>query len=394
MKKLTIDDYKFSGKKVLMRADFNVPLKDGVITDDTRIDATLPTIKKIIKDGGKLILMSHLGRPKGKVNPDMSLSVVAQKLSEKLAQDVTFVSESIGDAVGEVVEKMGDGDVVLLENLRFHPEEKKCDEDFSRKLASIAEVFVNDAFGTAHRAHASTVGVTKYLSPSLAGYLMQKEIEVMGASLSNPEHPFVAVIGGAKVSSKIGVLENLIGVVDKIIVGGGMAFTFYRALGYGIGRSIVEEDKIDLAKEIMDKAKKVGTEFLLPVDIVCSEELKEGVDFTIHKADSLPEDLIGLDIGPDSEELFGESIKTAKLVVLNGPMGVFEVSPFHRGTENLGKIISEIDGKTIVGGGDTIAAVAKFGLAEKMTHVSTGGGASLELMEGKKLPGIEALTDK
>jgi len=396
LNKKTVEDLNVSGKKVLVRCDFNVPMDDnGNITDDIRITSALPTIKYLIKNGAKVILMSHLGRPKGEPNPKYSLKPVAKRLSELLNKEVIFAQDDkvVSKNVAKIVNSMKDGDVVLLENTRYRKEEEKNGEDFSKELASLGDLYVNDAFGTSHRAHASNVGVSKYL-PSSIGYLVQKEIDVMGKALESPERPFIAILGGAKVSDKIGVIENLINKVDTILIGGGMAYTFLKSQGYNIGKSLLEEEKIDLAKELLRKAEEKGTKLLLPLDTVVAKEFKNDTEFKTVKIDEIPEDMMGLDIGPETVKAFSEEIKKGKTIVWNGPMGVFEMENFNKGTFAIAKAMAETDGTTIVGGGDSASAVEKAGFKDKMTHVSTGGGASLEFLEGKVLPGIDAISNK
>lgn len=394
MNKKTIEDIDVRGKKVLVRVDFNVPLdKEQNITDDTRIRAALPTIKYLLDNNAKVILMSHLGRPKGEFKPEFSLAPVAKRLEELLNTKVTMAEDVIGESAKAAVDALKEGEVVLLENVRFHKEETKNDPEFAKALASFGEIYVNDAFGTAHRAHASTEGVARYL-PAVAGYLIKKELEVMGKALSDPERPFVAILGGAKVSDKIGVIENLIDKVDTLIIGGGMAYTFFKARGYEIGDSLLEEDKIDLARSLEEKAKAKGVKLLLPVDNVIAKEFKADAEHKVVSSEEIPAGWQGLDIGPKSCELFGEEIKKAKTVVWNGPMGVFEMPAFAKGTEAIARYMSECQGTTIIGGGDSAAAVEQLGFADKMTHISTGGGASLEFLEGKELPGVAALNDK
>ncbi len=395
LNKKTVDDINVSGKKVLVRCDFNVPLdKELNITDDTRVVAALPTIKKLIADGGKVILCSHLGKPKGEAKPELSLAPVAVKLAELLGQEVKFAADAVvvGVNAKAAVEAMKDGDVVLLENTRYRAEETKNGEAFSKELASLAEVFVNDAFGTAHRAHCSNVGVTEYLDTSVVGYLMEKEIAFLGNAVEDPERPFVAILGGAKVSSKISVIENLLDKVDKLIIGGGMTFTFFKALGYEVGKSLLEDDYVEYAKKMIDKA---GDKLLLPVDTVAADAFSNDANTMILDADqAIPADYLGLDIGPKSEELFASVIKDAKTVVWNGPMGAFEMPNFASGTIAVAKAMAEIDGTTVIGGGDSAAAANQLGFADKMTHISTGGGASLEYLEGKELPGVVAANNK
>ena len=394
MNKKTVKDFDLKGKRVFVRVDFNVPLdENGNITDDTRIRAALPTINYLVENQAKVILASHLGRPKGKFNLKYSLSPVAMRLSQLLNKEVIFAEDCIGEKVENLVSNMNPGDVLLLENLRFYPQEEENDRDFAKKLADLAEIYINDAFGTAHRAHASTAGIAEFL-PSGAGFLMQKEIEIMGKALENPERPFVAVLGGAKVSDKIGVITNLLNKVDSLLIGGGMAFTFLKALGYEIGRSLLEEDKIELAGSIIKEAKEKGVKLELPEDVVVAEEIKEGTDYKTVSVGEIPSNLIGVDIGEKTREKFAQIIKKAKLVVWNGPMGVFEIKSFSKGTFAIAEAMAESGAITIVGGGDSAAAVEQLGFADKMTHISTGGGASLEFLEGKELPGVAVLNDK
>ncbi len=397
MKKLSIDNVELKNKKVLVRVDFNVPLDENLkITDDIRITSSLPTIKKIINEGGKAILMSHLGRPKGKVNPKYSLKPAAERLSELLGKEVKLAPDCIGDEVKALVNQMNPGDVLMLENLRFHDEEEKNDEAFSKQLAELGDIYINDAFGSAHRAHASTEGVTKFIKICAAGYLMQKELEYLGTAITNPKRPFTAVLGGAKISGKIDVISNLLGKVDKLLIGGGMAFTFLKAQGKEIGKSLLEEEKIDLAKEVLNKVNNSSVKFLLPVDFVVADEFKNESPSTIVNADSIPSDKMGLDIGPETIKLFKQELESSKTVVWNGPMGVFEMDNFAKGTFALAQVLADITAKdviTIIGGGDSAAAISKAGLEDKVSHVSTGGGASLEFLEGKVLPGVDALTN-
>ena len=400
LNKKSVDDINVKGQRVLVRCDFNVPLKDGKITDENRLVAALPTIKKLIADGGKVILCSHLGKPKGEPKPELSLAPVAKRLSELLGQEVKFAAdpEVVGPNAKAAVEAMKDGDVVLLENTRYRAEETKNGEAFSKDLASLADVFVNDAFGTAHRAHCSNVGVTQYVKTSVVGYLMQKEINFLGNAVNNPERPFVAILGGAKVADKLNVINNLLEKCDTLIIGGGMAFTFLKAKGYEIGASLVDDEKIDYCKEMMEKAEKLGKKLLLPVDAVCAKSFPNPIDadieVTVCAADAIPADMLGLDIGPKSAEEFAEAVKTAKTVVWNGPMGVFENPVLAKGTIAVAKALAETDATTIIGGGDSAAAVNQLGFGDKMTHISTGGGASLEFLEGKELPGVAAANDK
>ena len=384
-----------AGKRVLVRADFNVPLDDsGSITDDTRIRAALPTIKDLTGKGAKVILCSHMGRPKGEVKEGLRLTPVAARLSELLGQEVTKCNDCVGDEVTGTVNGMSNGQVVLLENLRFHSEETKNDPEFAKALASNADVYVNEAFGTAHRAHASTEGVTKYLSPSVAGYLIEKELEFLQNAVDNPQRPLAAIIGGSKVSSKIGVIETLLDKCDKLLIGGGMIFTFYKARGLSVGKSLVEEDKLELAKSLEAKAKEQGVELLLPTDVVVADNFAPDANAKTVSIDNIPDGWMGLDIGPDSVKVFQDALASCNAVIWNGPMGVFEFDKFAVGTEAIANTLAgKPDAITIIGGGDSVAAVEKVGVAEKMSHISTGGGASLELLEGKKLPGILALDD-
>ena len=392
--KKSIEDINVAGKKVLVRCDFNVPLDENKrITDENRINGALPTIRYLMDKGAKVILCSHLGRPKGEVNPDFSLRPVADRLSEILGKKVVMTDDCVGASAKAAVDAMADGDVVLLENVRFHKEETKNDPAFAKELASLADIFVNDAFGTAHRAHASTAGVADYL-PAVCGYLIQKEIDIMGNALSDPKRPFVAILGGAKVSDKIGVIENLLEKVDTLIIGGGMAYTFMKAQGYSIGNSICEEDKVDLARSLMQKAKDKGAQLLLPVDNAIANEFKEDAEKKIIDSDNIPDGWMGMDIGTKTIAMFSDAVKNAKTVVWNGPMGVFEFDRFADGTRAMAKAVADADAVTIIGGGDSVAAVKQLGFADKMTHISTGGGASLEFLEGKVLPGIDVLENK
>ncbi|MDK2992834.1 MAG: hypothetical protein PWP48_2067 [Clostridiales bacterium] len=394
LNKKTIEDIDVSGKKVLVRVDFNVPLDENRrITDDRRIREALPTIKYLIDHNAMVILVSHLGRPKGKFDEKYSMAPVAERLQELLDKPVVLAKDVIGDSAKACVAAMKPGDVVLLENVRFHAEEEKNDPEFAKALASFAEIYVNDAFGTAHRAHASTAGVAAYL-PAVAGYLIKKELDIMGRALDNPERPFVAVLGGVKVSDKIGVINNLIDKVDTLIIGGAMAYTFFRAKGYSTGSSVVEEDKIDLAKELMAKAQAKGVELLLPVDNVVAKEFKADAEHKVVPSEAMPDGWQGMDIGPKTIEMFSKVIENAKTVVWNGPMGVFEMPAFANGTRAIAEAMSRCKGVTIIGGGDSAAAVEQLGYADKMTHISTGGGASLEFLEGKELPGVAVLNDK
>ncbi|TCT16190.1 phosphoglycerate kinase [Natranaerovirga pectinivora] len=393
LNKKSVDDINVKGKRVLVRCDFNVPLNNGVITDENRVVSALPTIQKLINDGGKVILCSHLGKPKGP-SPEFSLAPVAKRLSELLNKEVVFAADDtvVGENAKKAVEAMNEGDVVLLENTRFRAEESKNGEAFSKDLASIADVFVNDAFGTAHRAHCSNVGVTNYVDTAVVGYLMQKEIDFLGNAVNNPERPFVAILGGAKVSDKINVINNLLEKVDTLIIGGGMAYTFLKAMGQEIGSSLLEEEKLEYSKEMIEKAKEKGVQFLLPVDHVVTQQFSNDAP---HKAsDDIEEGWLALDIGPKTRAIYQDALKSAKTVVWNGPMGVFEFSNFANGTIAVAEALAEIEATTIIGGGDSAAAVNILGFGDKMTHISTGGGASLEFLEGKELPGVAAANDK
>ncbi len=394
MAKKTIEDIQVSGKRVLVRCDFNVPFdENNMISDETRIRGALPTIKYLLQHGARVILCSHLGRPKGGFDMKYSLKPVAERLSQLLNKDVKLASDVIGPSAKELAASLKDGDAMMLENVRFHKEEEKNDPEFAKALASLAEVYVNDAFGTAHRAHASTEGVAHYL-PAVAGYLIGKELSVMGQALENPERPFVAILGGAKVSDKIGVINNLLEKVDVLIIGGGMSYTFQKALGGHIGKSLLEEDKIELAKELMEKAKQKGVKFLLPVDNEAGDSFSnDALRITVHSKE-IPDGFEGMDIGPKTQVIFANEIAQAKTVIWNGPVGVSEFENFATGTREIARAMAECDGVTIIGGGDSVAAVEKMGYASKMTHVSTGGGASLEFLEGKELPGVAALNDK
>ena len=400
MAKKTVDDIQVSGKRVLVRCDFNVPMKDGKITNDKRIVAALPTIEKLIKDGGKVILCSHLGKPKNGPEAKFSLAPVAVRLSELLGKTVVFADDDnvVGENAKAAVAAMKDGDVVLLQNTRFRKEETKNIEDFSKDLASLADCYVDDAFGSCHRAHCSTVGVTAFTSPNVAGYLIGKELSVMGKALENADRPFVAVLGGAKIEDKLNVISNLLEKVDTLIIGGGMAFTFLKAMGYGVGNSLLDETKIDYCKDMMKKAEEKGVKLLLPVDTVCVKAfpnpIDAPVDTVVVDADKIPADMEGVDIGPKTRELYAEVVRTAATVVLNGPMGVFENPTLAEGTLSVAKAMAESNAVTIIGGGDSAAAVEQMGLADKMTHISTGGGASLEFLEGKTLPGVACLDEK
>lgn len=400
LNKKSVDDINVAGKKVLVRCDFNVPLKDGQITDENRLVAALPTIKKLISDGGKVILCSHLGKPKGEPKPELSLAPVAVRLSELLGQEVKFAADDnvVGDNAKAAVAAMKDGEVVLLQNTRYRAEETKNGEAFSKDLASLCDVFVNDAFGTAHRAHCSNVGVTEYVDTAVVGYLMQKEIDFLGNAVNNPERPMVAILGGAKVADKLKVIDNLLEKCDTLIIGGGMAYTFLKAQGLEVGKSLVDDEKIDYCKEMMAKAEKLGKNLYLPIDTTVADGFPNPIDAEIEvsvvAADAIPADKEGLDIGPATCEKFAEAVKTAKTVVWNGPMGVFENPILAKGTIVVAQALADTDATTIIGGGDSAAAVNQLGFADKMTHISTGGGASLEFLEGKDLPGVVAANDK
>ena len=395
MSKVTIKDIDVNGKKVLLRCDFNVPLDENLnITDKTRIVAALPTIKYLLEHNAKLILCSHLGRPKGEVKKEFSLAPVAKELSNQLGKEVKLAEDIVGPSAKELTSNMKEGDVVLLENVRFDPREEKNDDEFSKELASLAEVYVNDAFGTCHRAHSSTAGVAKYL-PSACGFLIEKELKALGDALNNPVRPFVAILGGKKVSDKIGVIDSLLEKVDTLLIGGGMAYTFYKAQGYGVGNSVCELDKLDLATSLMEKAKAKGVKMLLPLDNKIGKEFKPDTESKVVKYSEIPDGWEGFDIGPETIKLYTEELRKAKTVLWNGPVGLFEFDQFAIGTNAIAKCLSELkDCTTIIGGGDSAAAVTKAGLADKMSHISTGGGASLEFIEGKKLPGIECIQDK
>ena len=393
LNKKTIEDVCVEGKRVLVRCDFNVPLKEGKITNDKRIVAALPTIKYLMDNGAKVILCSHLGRPKGEFLPEFSLAPVAARLSELLGKEVKMAKDVVGEDAKALAAALENGNVMLLENVRYHKEETKNAPEFSKELASLAEIYVNDAFGTAHRAHSSTAGVADYL-PAVCGYLIQKEISIMGDALNNPKRPLVAILGGAKVSDKIGVINNLLDKVDTLIVGGGMAYTFFKALGHTVGNSICEDDKVDLAKEMLAKAEAKGVKFLLPVDNKIGDNFAEDCNKQVNDGRDIPDGWQGLDIGPKSTELFCDAVKDAGTVIWNGPMGVFEFAAFAEGTMEVAKAIAASNAISIIGGGDSVAAVTKLGFADKMTHISTGGGASLEFLEGLELPGIAALNNK
>ncbi|MBR5979656.1 MAG: phosphoglycerate kinase [Oscillospiraceae bacterium] len=398
--KKTVEDLDVAGKRVLVRCDFNVPLKEGVITDDTRIVAALPTIKYLLSKGARVILCSHLGRPKGEPKPEFTLAPVAARLTELLGQEVKFAAddEVVGPNAKAAVTEMKDGEAILLENTRFRPEEEKNKENFSEELGSLCDLFVNDAFGTAHRAHCSTVGVTNYVSESANGYLMAKEVEFLGNAVENPVRPFVCILGGAKVADKLAVIENLLTTADTLIIGGGMAYTFLKAQGYEVGTSLLDESKVDFCKEMLERAEKNGVKLLLPVDTVVTKEFPDPIDAPVetevYLSTELPADKMGMDIGPKTREVYAEAIKNAKTVVWNGPMGVFENPQLAEGTKAVARAIAETDCISVIGGGDSATAVNSLGFADKITHISTGGGASLEFLEGKGLPGIDAMTDK
>ncbi|MDD5886309.1 MAG: phosphoglycerate kinase [Oscillospiraceae bacterium] len=400
LNKKTVDDINVKGQRVLVRCDFNVPLKDGKITDENRLVAALPTIKKLVADGGKVILCSHLGKPKGEPKPELSLAPVAVRLSELLGQPVTFAADDnvVGENAKAAVANMKDGDIVLLQNTRYRAEETKNGDEFSKELGSLADVFVNDAFGTAHRAHCSTVGVTKYVDTCVVGYLIEKEIKYLGAAVENPERPFVCILGGAKVADKLNVIQNLLNKADTLIIGGGMAFTFLKAKGYETGSSLVDDTKLDYCKDMIKQAEEKGVKLLLPIDNVVIKEFPNPIDAPVDakviNSDNLPADSMGVDIGPRTAELFAKEVSNAKTVVWNGPMGVFENPTLAKGTLAVAKAMAETDATTVIGGGDSAAAVNQLGFGDKMTHISTGGGASLEFLEGKELPGIAAADDK
>ncbi|MED3690207.1 phosphoglycerate kinase [Peribacillus butanolivorans] len=394
MNKKSIRDIELKGKRVFCRVDFNVPMQDGKISDDTRIKAALPTISYLTEQGAKVILASHLGRPKGQVVEELRLAPVAERLSELSGKDVQKAEEAYGESVQSIIDNMGNGEILLLENVRFYPGEEKNDPELAKSFAALADVYVNDAFGAAHRAHASTEGIAHHL-PAVAGLLMERELAVLGKALSNPERPFTAIIGGAKVKDKIGVIENLLENVDHLIIGGGLGYTFIKAQGHEIGNSLLEEDKIELAKSFIESAKEKGVQLHLPIDAVVAAEFSPDAEAQNVDIDAIPNDKMALDIGPKTSELFADVIKGSKLVIWNGPMGVFEFDKFANGTRTVAEALAEAkDTYSIVGGGDSAAAAEKFGLAEKMSHISTGGGASLEFMEGKELPGVVALNDK
>lgn len=394
MNKKSIKDIELKGKRVFCRVDFNVPMQDGKISDDTRIKAALPTITYLIENGAKVILASHLGRPKGQIVEELRLTPVAERLSQLIGKDVKKADEAHGEAVQSIINGLSDGEILLLENVRFYPGEEKNDPELAKEFAKLADVYVNDAFGAAHRAHASTEGIAHHL-PAVAGLLMEKELSVLGKSLSEPDRPFTAIIGGAKVKDKIGVIENLLEKVDHLIIGGGLGYTFIKAQGHEIGTSLLEEDKIELAKSFIESAKEKGVKLHLPIDAVITAEFSPDAETEIVDIDSIPSDKMSLDIGPKTSELFADVIKGSKLVIWNGPMGVFEFDKFANGTRAVAKALADAKGTySIVGGGDSAAAAEKFGLADKMSHISTGGGASLEFMEGKELPGVVALNDK
>ena len=396
LNKKSVDDINVKGKRVLVRCDFNVPLQDGKITDENRLVAALPTIKKLVADGGKIILCSHLGKPKGEPKPELSLAPVAKRLTELLGQEVKFVPSPVvvDDTVKAAVADMKDGEIILLENTRYRAEETKNGDEFSKELASLCDVFVNDAFGTAHRAHCSNVGVTKYVDTAVVGYLMQKEIDFLGNAVNNPDRPFVAILGGAKVSSKISVINNLLDKVDTLIIGGGMCYTFTKAQGGNVGNSLLEEDYLQYALDMVKKAEEKGVKLLLPVDAVAADAFSNDANTKVVAQNEIPDGWMGLDIGPKTAEMFADAVKSAKTVVWNGPMGCFEMPKFAEGTKAVAEALANTDAVTIIGGGDSAAAVNQLGYGDKMTHISTGGGASLEFLEGKELPGVAAANDK
>lgn len=391
--KQTMSDIALQGKRVFCRVDFNVPMEDGAITDETRIRAALPTINYLIEQGAKVILASHMGRPKGEVKEELRLTKVGKRVAALLNKEVKKLDVSIGSEVEQAVNEMKDGDVILLENVRFHPGEEKNDPELAKAFAKLADVYVNDAFGTAHRAHVSTEGIAELL-PAVSGFLLEKELNVLGKALANPERPFTAIIGGSKVKDKIGIIEHLLDSVDNILIGGGLSYTFSKAQGHAIGKSLVEEDKIELAASFIEKAKEKGVNFYLPIDAVIADDFSKDANIKVVDIDQIPSDWMGLDIGPKTAALYADVIKDSKLIIWNGPMGVFEMEVFSKGTRGVADAMAQTDGYTIIGGGDSAAAVEKFEVAHKMNHISTGGGASLEFMEGKDLPGVSALNDK
>jgi phosphoglycerate kinase len=393
--KKTVKDLSWAGKTAVMRCDFNVPLDGDRITDDIRIQAALPTIRYLIENGAAIVLMSHLGRPKGEPKPEFSLAPVANRLSELLGREVKFVASDavVDDEVRAAAKALKAGDVMLIENVRYRKEEEKNDPGFAKDLSELGDVFVQEAFGTSHRAHASTTGIADYI-PAVSGFLIEKELKFLGEAVNNPQRPFAAIMGGAKVKDKIPVITNLLDKVDILIIGGGMAYTFFKAQGYSIGKSLLDEEGLELAADILKKAEDKGVRFMLPVDVVAADEFANDSPHDVYPADSIPDDRMGLDIGPETVKLYGDALRSAKTVVWNGPMGVFEMDTFAAGTKAIAEILAEIDAVTVIGGGDSAAAVAKFGLADKMTHISTGGGASLEFLEGRALPGIEVIEDK
>ncbi|YCA43416.1 phosphoglycerate kinase [Bacillus sp. JZ8] len=394
MNKKTVKDIDLKGKRVFCRVDFNVPMKDEKVTDETRIKAALPTINYLIEQGAKVILASHLGRPKGEVVEELRLTPVVERLQDLLGKPVAKADEAYGENVKQMISNMNEGDVLVLENVRFYAGEEKNDSELAKAFSELADVYVNDAFGAAHRAHASTAGIAEHI-PAVAGFLMEKELEVLGKALSNPERPFTAIIGGAKVKDKIGVIDHLLDKVDNLIIGGGLSYTFIKALGHDVGKSLLEEDKIDLAKTFMDKAKEKGVNFYVPVDVVVADDFSNDANTQVVDIDSIPSDWEGLDAGPKTREIYADVIKNSKLVIWNGPLGVFELDTFANGTKAVAEALAEAtDTYSVIGGGDSAAAAEKFGLADKMSHISTGGGASLEFMEGKELPGVVALNDK
>ncbi|MCM3796024.1 phosphoglycerate kinase [Priestia megaterium] len=394
MNKKTLKDIDVKGKRVFCRVDFNVPMKDGKVTDETRIRAAIPTIQYLVEQGAKVILASHLGRPKGEVVEELRLNAVAERLQALLGKDVAKADEAFGEEVKKTIDGMSEGDVLVLENVRFYPGEEKNDPELAKAFAELADVYVNDAFGAAHRAHASTEGIAQHI-PAVAGFLMEKELDVLSKALSNPERPFTAIVGGAKVKDKIGVIDHLLDKVDNLIIGGGLSYTFIKALGHEVGKSLLEEDKIELAKSFMEKAKKNGVNFYMPVDVVVADDFSNDANIQVVSIEDIPSDWEGLDAGPKTREIYADVIKNSKLVIWNGPMGVFELDAFANGTRAVAEALAEAtDTYSVIGGGDSAAAVEKFNLADKMSHISTGGGASLEFMEGKELPGVVALNDK